>query len=101
MHINACSRSRNFDDLQLLLNRTKNNFDIIGVTKTRFAKQVSLLNNLYLNSYSYELTPTETTAGGTPLYIANHLSHKCRNDLNIYKKNELKSTFIEIVNQKK
>ena len=27
--------------------------------------------------------------------------HKCRNDLNIYKKNELESTFIEIVNPKK
>ena len=35
------------------------------------------------------------------LYIANHLSYKCRNDLNIYKKNELESTFIEIVNPKK
>ena len=33
------------------------------------------------------------------LYIDNHLSHK-RNDLNIYKKNELESTFIEIVNPK-
>ena len=38
---------------------------------------------------------------GTILYIANHLSHKCPNDLNIYKKNELESTFIEIVNPKK
>ena len=26
--------------------------------------------------------------------------HKCRNDLNIYKKNELESTFIEIGNPK-
>ena len=35
------------------------------------------------------------------LYIANHLSNKCCNDLNIYKRNELESTFIEIVNPKK
>ena len=54
-----------------------------------------------LNNYSSEFTPTETSAGGTLLYIANHLSYKCRNDLNIYKKNELESTFIEIVNPKK
>ena len=39
-----------------------------------------------LSKYSYEFTPTETTAGGTLLYNANHLSYKCRNDLNIYKK---------------
>ena len=54
-----------------------------------------------LDNYSFEFTPTETSAGGTLLYIANHLSYKCRNDLNIYKKNELESTFIEIFNPKK
>ena len=47
-----------------------------------------------LNNYSFEFTLTETSAGGTLLYIANHLSYKCRNDLNIYKKTELESTFI-------
>ena len=54
-----------------------------------------------LNKYSYEFTPTETSAGGIPLYIANDLSYKRRNNLHIYKKNELESTFIEIVNPKK
>ena len=54
-----------------------------------------------LNNYSFEFIPTETSAGGALLYIANHLSYKCCNDLNIYKKNELESTFIEIVNPKK
>ena len=100
-HINACSLNKNFDDLQHLLSCTKKNFDIIAISETRITKQVSLLNNLNLNNYSFEFTPTETSAGGTLLYIANHLSYKCCNDLNIYKKNELESTFIEIVNQKK
>ena len=54
-----------------------------------------------LKYYFFEFTPSETYAGGTLLYIANHLSYKCQNDLNIYKKNELESTFIEIVNPKK
>ena len=44
---------------------------------------------------------TETSAGGTLLYIVNHPSYKCHNDLNIYKKSELESTFIEIVNPRK
>ena len=100
-HINACSLNKNFDDLQHLLSSTKTVFDIIAVSETRITKQVSLLNNLNLNHYSFEFTPTETSAGGTLLYIANHLSYKCRNDLNIYKKNELESAFIEIVNPKK
>ena len=51
-----------------------------------------------LNNYSFEFTPTDTSAGGTLLYIINHLSFKCSNDLNIYKKNEMESTFIETVN---
>ena len=100
-HINACSLNKNFADLQHLLSCTKKNFDIIAISETRIAKQVSLLNNLNLNNYSFEFTPTETSAGGTLLYIANHLSYKCPNDLNIYKKNELESTFIEIVNPNK
>ena len=100
-HINACSLNKNFDDLQHLLSCTKKNFDIIAISETRITKQVSLLNNLNLNNYSFEFTPTETLAGGTLLYIANHLSNKCHNDLNIYKKNELKSTFTEIVRPKK
>ena len=80
---------------------TKKNFDIIAIIEIRTTKQVSLLNNLNLNNYSFEFTSTETSAGGTLLYIANQLSYKCRNDLNIYKKNELESTFIEIVNPRK
>ena len=100
-HINACSLNKNFDDLQYLLSSTKTVFNIIAVSETRTTKQISLLKNLNLNHYSFEFTPTETSAGGTLLYIANHLSYKCRNDLNIYKKNELESTFIEIANPKK
>ena len=100
-HINACSLNKNFDDLQHLLSCTKKNFDIIAISETRITKQVSLLNNLNLNNYSFEFTPTETSAGSNLFYIANHLSYKCHNDLNIYKINELESTFIEIVNPKK
>ena len=78
---------------------TKKYFDIIVTSERRIIKQVSLLNNLNLNNYLFQFTPIETSAGGTLLYIANHLSYKCHNDLNIYKKNELESTFIEIGNQ--
>ena len=61
------------------------------------------LNNLNFNNYSFEFTPTETTPTptGTLLFIANHLSYRCHNDLNICKKNELKSNFVENVNRRK
>ena len=66
-HINACSLNKNFDDLQHLLNCTKKSFDIIAISETRITKQVSLSNNLNLNNYSFEFTPTETSAGVTLL----------------------------------
>ena len=52
-HINASSLNENFDNLQHLLNFTQNVFDIIAVSETRIEKQVSLLNNLNLNNYSF------------------------------------------------
>ena len=76
-------------------------FDIIAISETRITEQVSLLNNLNLNNYSFEFNRAETSAGGTLLYIANDLSYKCHNDPNIYKKNELEFTFIEVVNPRK
>ena len=85
-HINAFSLNKNFDNLHHLLSCTKTQFDTIAINETRITRQVSLLNNLNLNNYSFDVTLTETSAGGTLLYIANHLSYKCRNDLNIYKK---------------
>ena len=59
-HINACSFNKNFDDLQHLWSCTKIMFDIIAISETRITKQVSLSNNLNLNNYSFEFTPTET-----------------------------------------
>ena len=99
--INACSLSKNFDDLQHLLCCANKNFDIIAITETRITKSVSITNNLNIKNYFIEFTPAESSAGGTLLYIANHLSYKPCHDLNIYKKNELKSTFIENMKPKK
>ena len=100
-HINVCSFNKNFNDLQHLLSCTKTKFDIIAISETRITKQVSLSNNLNLNNYYFEFTPLETSAGGTLIYSASHVPYKCRNNLNIFKKNELESTFIEIVNPNK
>ena len=99
-HINAWSSNENSDDLQHLLSCAKTLFDVTAISETRITKQVSLSNNLSLNNYSFEFTPTETSAGGTLLYIANHLSYKCRNDLNIYKKMNLNLLLLKLSIQK-
>ena len=82
-----------FDDLQHFLSCTNKNFDIIAVTETRITKNVSITNNVNIKNYSIEFNPTESSAGRTLLYTTNHLSYKPRQYLNIYKTNELESTF--------
>ena len=59
-------------------------------------KNTSLTQNIELRNYSFEHTPLESSAGGRLLHIANHLSYKNCSDVNIYKKIESKSTFVEI-----
>ena len=99
-HVNACSLNKNLDDLQHLLSCTKTKFDIIAMSETRITKHVSLSDNLNLNNYSFEFTPTETSVGSTLPYIANHQSYKCRNDLNIYKKMNLNLLLLKLAVQK-
>ena len=96
-HINTCSLSKNFDDLEYLLKTTNMNFDIIAISETRITKNIIKISKIHLNDYAFEFTPTESSAGGTLIYIANHLAYKARTDLQIYKKHDLESTFIEII----
>ena len=75
--------------------------DTIAIIQTRITKPVPLLNDLILNNYSFQFTPSETSVGSTVLYIANDLSYKYHNDLNIYGNNELESIFTETLNPNK
>ena len=40
-HINTCSLSKNFDDLEYLLKTTNMNFDIIAISETRITKNIN------------------------------------------------------------
>ena len=90
----------NFNELEHLLSCTNKNFDVIAMSETRITKNISLPNNLTMNNFSFEFTSTESSAGDPLLYVANKLKYKPHLDLNIYKSNELESTFIEILNPK-
>ena len=69
-----------------LLKCTNKTFDIIAVSETRIFKKTSVISNVNLNNYSFESVRTESSAGGTMLYISNHLSYKPQTDLNMSKK---------------
>ena len=52
--------------------------------KQELKKKKIPVTDINLTNYSYEYCPTESSAGGTLLYIGNHLLYKPRNDLRIY-----------------
>ena len=59
-HINTCSLSKNFDDLEYLLKTT--NFAIIAVSETRITENINEISNINLNNYAFESTPIQSTA---------------------------------------
>ena len=97
-HIDTCSLSKNFEDLDNLLKTTNMNFEVIAISETRITNNINKITNININNYTFEFTPTESSTGG---YVANNLAYKPSTDLQIYKKRDLESTFIEIINPKK
>ena len=83
-HINVCSRTKNFDDFNILQRELNISFDIIAITESRIKKHLSSPINLQVNNYSIKHTTTESSAGETLLYRNKRLSYQLRNDLRIY-----------------
>ena len=77
------------------------NFDIITISETKILKDSNIVKIINIPNFSLGFTSTESTAGGTLFYIAQNLAYQNRNDLNLYKINNLESTFSEITNPKK
>ena len=96
-HMNVCPLTKNFVNFNILLNDLNINFDILAVNEPRIKKDSSSPLNLHLDNYLIEQTPTETSAGGTLLYISKRLSYQLRNDLKLYHPGKIESTFIEII----
>ena len=85
------------DQLHTLLSEINISFDVIGITETRLKKQTLRTTSIDINEYNLEHTPIEVSGGGSLLYVKNKLNYISRKDFNIYKKNGLDSTFIEIL----
>ena len=96
-HMNVSSLTKNVDHFNILLNDLNVNFDIVAITESRIKKDSPSPVNLHLDKYLVEQTPTETSAGGTLLYINKRLPYQLKNDLKLYHLGKIESTFIEII----
>ena len=62
---------------------------IIGLSKCRLKKNKEPLPNIQLSNYKHELTSTESSKGGTMIYIENSLRYKIIHDLTMYKSHRI------------
>ena len=100
-HINRCFLSKNIEELEYLINKTKTDFDVIGISKSRIKKNKYPKGSINLKDYSFEFRLTLSSASCALLYGSSHLSNNTRSDISIYKSREVESIFIEILNPKK
>ena len=98
-HLNNSSLPFHFEELSTLITEHNLNFDFLGISESRLKLNQNSLTSIQLPGYYIEYTPTECNNGGTLLYVKKGMNYKLRKDLQIYKP-KLKSTFIEIVQNK-
>ena len=89
--------SAHINNLRIFLNLVHHKFDIICISESRISANHSQTNDIDLPSPNIEQTPTESSSGGTLIYISQNLSYKHRQDLQIYCSIELESVFIELL----
>ena len=58
----------------------------MAILDTKILKDTSIVKTINIPNFSFEFSPTESTAGGTILDIAYHLAYQNGNYLNFYKK---------------
>ena len=96
-HTNVASLPAHFDEVEHLLSSPGFNFDIIGITETKFHDDTPVFHHS-LTDYQFEHTPCISANGGAAIYISDRLKYSRRQDLDkmAHKPRELESTFIEI-----
>ena len=98
--MNTSSVSYHFDDFRNLITNCTLKPKIIGLSECQLKKNKEPLANIQLSNCAHEFTATESSKGGTMIYIENSLRYKVRHDLAMYKSIEIESTIIEIIESK-
>ena len=68
--LNISSISAHIDDLRTFLNLAHHKFDIICISESRNSLKHPQTTNIDLPGFNMEQTPTESSAGGTLIYIS-------------------------------
>lgn len=98
-HLNIASMAKHFDEFNTLLALLRHEFSFIGITETRFIKGSPPTFNYHIEGYQCLSTPTESSAGGSLLYISDQYNFIPRTDLDdiMYQSKYLESSFAEMI----
>ena len=83
-HLNIGSLAKHSDNLNATLSSLNLDFKIIGISETRITKVSVNTHNFNLPTYSFISNETESSAGGTALFIHDTMSFKERTDLSSF-----------------
>ena len=86
----------NIDDLASFILNCRKWPRIIRISECHIKANQKSLSNISLQNYAYDFTSTESSKGGTLIYIDQNVKYKIREDLKLYKSKETESTFLEI-----
>ena len=101
LHHNIHSIQCHIEAIRTMLNLLDFRFDILCFSESKLQKDVNPAVQINIHGYQNPLSvPTEAQKGGVLIYVKEGIIFKPRLDLNMYKKCELESCFLEIVNQK-
>ena len=76
-HLNIASLECHIDDLKSVLSILDFDFDVIGISESRIKNDVPIAN-LDIPGYKYEHTPTNTSTGGTLIFVKNCFNYEKR-----------------------
>ena len=99
LHLNIHSVELHIEEFRIILQMLDFKFDIICFSESKIIKGIPPKTDISIDGYQEPLsTPTESTKGGVLIYVRDGIKAKPRPDLTVYRKKELESLFIEIVN---
>ena len=75
-HLNIPSLTFDFDELLVLTAKNKLNFDFLGISETHIKLNRNSLNPIYMPGYNIKHTPTESSNGGTLIYMKPGINYK-------------------------
>lgn len=98
-HSNVNGLESKFDTLHTFLNGAKSAMDVIAITETSESKDHSFIKNISMDGYEFYHTPSNSSKGGTAMFINNQFKSFERTDISA-QTNLFESTWVELKNLK-